>query len=224
MRKSTFTKGLFTTLALSLCMTGAMATVTDASLNATVQYTLGVDDYLKITTTTPTVNLTTAIDEDYSALSIESPGIARFQVISNATTRNIYLQGKTSVTGVYSTLFSQAGTADDLYLIFTKDGAGTRATAATVEAAKGATPAASATEDTIWFKVTVTAPTHDIYQENSGITAAWDSTATKGQVIYTMKNGTGTFQYSVGGAAGAFSLHDTAGTYKAQLYMTNTTL
>lgn len=218
MRKSTFTKALFTTMAMSLCL-GAMA-AGDEQASDSVQYQLTLADYLKIDATTENQQSTVTFGPDYSSITIDSPMTGTFSVISNAATKVIYLQGTNTVAGSPALFSLDEDPTDDLHIVFTKVGG----VAASGDVSNAASSSASKAnnKDAIAFKIAPTV-TH-AENSSSGITPAWD--ANKQQVAYTMKNGTGTYSYVISGAAdtNTFSTHDSSGTYQATLTLTNASL
>ena len=218
MRKSTFTKALFTTVAMSLCL-GAMA-VSDEQANDSVQFDLTLAEYLKIVATTEDQESTVTFGADYSTITIDDAMTGAFSVISNAASKVIYLQGTNTVASAPALYSNDGDPTDDLHVVFTKVGG--VATSSDVANAASSSAAKASNKDAISFKITPTVS----HAENpsSGITPAWDNT--KKQVAYTMKNGTGTYSYLISGSAdtNTFSTHDSAGTYQATLTLTNTSL
>lgn len=218
MRKSTFTKALFTTIAFSLCL-GAMA-AGDEQASDSVQYQLTLADYLKIVKTTENPSSNVTFGNNYSTITIDDAMTGGFSVISNAATKDIYLQGTCPVAGALPLYSRTSNPTTDLHLVFTKVGG--VAEAGDVTNITGASVAPESNKDAISFKITPTI-THAEDPE-TGITPTWNNT--KKQVQYTMKNGTGSYQYVIGGSADAntFSTHDSSGTYQATLTLTSTSL
>ncbi|MBR1373336.1 hypothetical protein IJ750_05815 [bacterium] len=219
MRKSTFTKTALTLMALGVFASGAMA-AGDEQANDSVQYQLTLADYLKIDATTQDQTSTVTFGENYSSISIDSAMTGTFSVISNASSKVLYLQGTNTVSGAQALYSNDGDATDDLHIVFTKVG-GVAADGDVTNAASSA-PSKASNKDAISFKIQPTVS----HAENSasGITPAWDNE--KKQVAYTMKNGTGTYSYLISGSAdnNTFSTHDSSGTYQATLTLTNTSL
>ncbi len=219
MRKSTFTKTALTLIALGVFTSCAMA-AGDEQASDSVQYQLTLADYLKIVKTTENQASNVTFGANYSSISIDDPMTAGFSVISNAASKTIYLQGTCPVAGALPLYSKTSEPTTDLHLVFTKVGG--VATTGDVTNITGASVAAASNKDAISFKITpVVAHTEN---PESGIAKSWNDT--KKQVEYVMKNGTGSYEYTISGNAdtNTFSTHDSSGTYQATLTLTSTSL
>lgn len=214
MRKSTFTKALFTTIAMSFCMTSAMADTT-----ATVNYTVTVPNYLTITAggdpaaVEATVNFTNSNEGTCTLANSALTGT--FTVVSNDPNQKVYLFGSATGAELSKKALFQTGNAAPI-LAFAKQG-GT-ATATQIENAASTNPAVANNPDVIAFTITPTT-TATVSGNQSNLTGTYQTD----HITYNMKNGVGSFTYVIGGenVAGTFDTGDTAGTYKATLTMTN---
>ena len=193
----------------------------DASASATNIYSLTLPEYLKITNTKEAGTSTVDYGANYESATIDTALSGQFTVISNKVTKDIYLQG-TSVTsgGTANSLYSVAKDPSKMYLVFTNEDHKPANTSVTNITGGSATTAGN--PDAVAFAITASS-SHDLFTTD-GITPAWDDA--KNQAKYTIKNGTSVFTFNVSGTndTNTFSTHDTNGTYKATLTMTETTL
>ena len=218
------TKLLPIVVALAMTTSGVFAeeTGTTNAISSTAEYQLNLAEYLKITTTTTPQPSTVSFADNYASATIDTALAGGFTVISNKVSKDIYLQG-TAVTsnGSANALYAKDSDPSKLKLVFTNQSHKPANTAVTN--ITGGSPVLASNPDAIAFAITVATPTHDNFSDN-GITPSWD--ADKQQVKYTIKNGTSVFGYSISGTneAKTFDTHDTDGTYKATLTMTDTSL
>ncbi len=216
MRKSTFTKALFTTIAMSFCMTSAMADTT-----ATVNYTVTVPNYLTITAggDPAAVNATVEFTNSNTGTCTlaESALTGTFTVVSNDPNQKVYLFGTATGGQTSNKALFQTGEAAPI-LAFAKEGS--TATDTQIENAASSSPAVANNPNVIAFTITPTTT-----KTVSGNTTNLTGTYQTDHITYNIGNGVGNFSYVIGGenVAGTFDTGDTAGTYKATLIMTNST-
>mgnify|MGYP006916098142 CR=1 FL=1 len=215
MRKSTFTKALFTTIAMSFCMTSVFAE------SATVNYEITVPNYLTITSggDPAAVEATVAFsNSNAGTCTLQNSALTgTFTVVSNDPNQKVYLFGSTTGAEQSKKALFQTGNAAPI-LAFAKEG-GT-ATATQIEDAASSSPAVANNPDVIAFTITPTT-TATVSGNNSNLTGTYQTD----HITYNMGNGVGSFTYVIGGVNvdGTFDTGDTAGTYKATLTMTNAT-
>lgn len=217
MKISKITKALpLAVLALAFCVPSVMAD--DQSPSANTVFQLELPEYIKITSEKANITKTVTYDNDYAGANLEAM-TAKFTVITNNPAKNIYLQATCATNGTPAkALFCPSEEPANLFVAFSNESK--LPEAATVAKATSATKAD--TPDVILLGITP-ALSHDNFG-NAGITPAWDSTNQR--VKYVIKNGTGTLAYTTATKveANSFSTHDTMGTYKATLIMTETNL
>ena len=217
MRKSTFTKALFTTIAMSFCVTSAMAV--DAS--DSVIYQITVPEYLTITAggNPAPVNATVEFTNSNTGTCTltESALTGTFTVVSNDPNQTVYLFGSATGAQLSKKALFQTGSAAPI-LAFAKE-SGT-ATTTQIQNAASSAPQAANNPDAIAFTIT---PTTTVTK--SGNTTELTGTYETDHITYEMGNGVGSFTYVIGGAnvANTFDTGDTYGTYKATLTLTNAT-
>lgn len=216
------TKLLPIVVALAICSTGTAFSATEGeSSNATAEYQLNLAEYLKITTSTEPVPSNVSFSDGYVTAEIDNALVGGFTVISNKVSKDIYLQGSATTNGgAAGALYTTGSDPSKLKLVFTNQSHQPANTAVTN--ITGGSPVLASNPDAIAFAITATS-THDNFPDD-GITPSWD--ADKKQVKYTIKNGTSVFGYSISGTneANTFDTHDTDGTYKATLTMTDASL
>ena len=215
MRKSTFTKALFTTIAMAFCVTSAFAE------SATVNYEVTVPNYLTITAggDPAAVEATVSFSNSNTGTCTlaNSALTGAFTVVSNDPNQKVYLFGTAIGAETSKKALFQTGNAAPI-LAFAKEG-GT-ATATQIEDAASSSPAVANNPDVIAFTIT---PTTSVTV--SGNATNLTGTYQTDHITYNMGNGVGTFTYVIGGVnvSNTFDTGDTAGTYKATLTMTNAT-
>ncbi len=219
MKISKITKVLPIALAMTVC--GAFAEqAADYTTNAQVQYQLNLEDYVKITSSTPSLSSDTTFGTDYSTITITDMQGA-FNVISNAPSRTMDLTascpGSTSSAMYDYAVSAEDGVAATFKLIFTKTTAVDTSDA--IDNIIG-TPAKDSNPNAIAFNVTVT-QAHAHGPAETPLVADWDETGRK--VTYTMKNGVADFTYLVSGSnvEETFNTQDESGTYQAILKLTD---
>lgn len=206
-------------IAFALTVCGAFAEGgTDTATTASSQYQLTLNDYIKVTTSTANLTSTTSFGQDYSNISIDSTMAGKFNVISNAKTRKLYLTGTCPVTGTASPLYGVDTNCENLKLVFTHTTE--IPDAASVQNITGGSATVDENPNAIAFAVTA-ATTHEHGPSETPLVASWD--AANQRVEYTMKNGVADFTYSIGGSneANTFNTQDMSGTYQATLTLTD---
>lgn len=216
MKISKIAKVLPIALALSICGVYASGG-TDESTTASSQYQLNLEDYINITTSTANLTSTTTFGTDYSNISIDSAMAGKFNVISNAKTRKLYLTGTCPVADA-KPLYGADTNCENLKLVFTHT---TEIPGAeSVLNITGGSPAVDSNPNAIAFAVAATT-THAHGPSDAPLVASWD--ADNQRVEYTMKNGVADFTYSISGSneAQTFNTQDMSGTYQATLTLTD---
>jgi len=190
-----------------------------ASNSAQSELQITVPEFINITKETSVEASTATFDPTYSTITLVPALNANFKVITNKPNDSIKLtatalEGSVQVNAIYGTA------ADDVKLVFTNINRAPSAGA--IDNIKGSTPAVASNANAIAFKLTPTI-TPDT---NSGATdpaATYDNGT--GTISYVLQNGIYGFSYAVGTTAEAntFSTHDTNGTYKATLTLSQVT-
>lgn len=203
-------------LPLALAFTMCSAFAADPAASATVNYSVTLEDYIKISTANSALTATSTFDDGYTGITItDMSGV--FDVVSNAKTRTMQLTA-TKVNGedpLYAVNFSNAqkkGTAKLVFAHTTEIPA-----ASSISNITGGAPSVDSNPNAIAFDVEIT----HTYEHGPGtITAEW----VKGSPVdYTMNNGVASLTYKVGGknVANTFNTQDQSGTYKATLTLTD---
>lgn len=212
MKISKITKILPIALAMSMC--GAFAAqAADYSADAQVIYSLNLEDYVKISTTTENLSSDTTYGSNYSTITItDMSGV--FNVISNAPSRTMELTAScpgTTSSAMYN--YSDSG----FNLIFTKTTA--TDTSDAVANIVGSSVDADSNPNAIAFTVT-TAKSHAHGPSVDPLVATFDDGR---KITYTMKNGVADLTYTVTGSNidGTFNTQDESGTYQATLTLTD---
>lgn len=228
MKIAKITKFLPIALALALSFTSVQAAVVegeDESTQATLNYQLTLNDYIKITSTNPETTLTSAgtFDDDYTNLTLQDSMDSGFTIISNAENRTLKLTATNTAATTPSAMYGFDN--GSFYLVFTNASAtgGVAASSVTNITApgEGATEP-SLNPNAIAFKVTAT-------EGHSGGPAASESVKpfvsswVTDHIEYAMMNGTATLGFKINNKAEqtTFSTHDTKGTYQATLTLTD---
>lgn len=205
-------------IAFALTVCGAFAESDPNVTTASSQYQLTLEDYIKITTTTPSMTSPTSFGLDYANISIDKDMAGAFNVISNAKTRKMYLTGSCPVKGSASPLYGADGDCKNMKLVFTHTTEIPEATSVTN--IQSESPDADQNPNAIAFNLTSTY-THTHGPADTPIAATWD--ASNNRVEYTMKNGVLDLTYLVKGAnlTNTFNTQDMSGTYQATLTLTD---
>lgn len=218
MKISKITKILPLALALSIygCAFADEEVPEQVSKSAIVNYTIDLQDYIRITTTTPNLTSTTKFGNDYKYININSDMTGIFNVISNAKTRTMELtaekvNGQSPLYGV--TFDGNTGAAKLIFTHSTEIPAGS----ALEDIIAGASDPNN-NANAIGFNVVL----GQTYKDGPGsISGAWDNTNKK--ITYTMNNGVSDITVKVGGKNidHTFNTQDQSGTYKAVLTLTD---
>lgn len=207
-------------IAFALTVCGAFADGgTDTSQTATAKYQLNLQDYIKITTSTESMNSTTSFGNDYSSITIDRAMNGKFNVISNAKTRKLHLTAACPVTGSASPLYGVDSDCKNMKLVFTHTTEIPDATSVTN--ITGGSPTVDDNPNAIAFAVTSNY-THEHGPADTPIVATWDGA--NNQIEYTMKNGVLDLTFDIGSISNetnTFNTQDMSGTYQATLTLTD---
>lgn len=224
MKITKITKLLPIALALALSFSGVQASTIDdggdESTQAILNYQLKLNDYVKITSTTDeTLTSAGTFDTDYKNLKLTDPMASGFKVISNAESRVLKLTATNTAATSPSAMYGFD--KGNFYLVFTNNDAtgGVAATSVTnITTGDGASAEPSLNPNAIAFKVTAVEKHVDGPTETPFVSAWVDD-----HIEYTMKNGVATVDFTIADKAEqkTFSTHDTLGTYKATLTLTD---
>lgn len=210
MKKSKFTKFLPAVLALMLMSPAAFAAATNTDSST---MTINVPEFINITKKDTSVEAARATFSDaYDTITLDATMNAIFEVITNKPGDKIKVSATALADG--SQVDALYGTSDSaLNIVFTNIESGREATAAAVQNIM-TTPAKKDNANAIAFSLTPTI-SPDTETGAATPTAAYADNA----VEYTLQNGVYEFGYAVGtnAVANTFSTHDTYGTYKATL-------
>lgn len=214
-------------LVLALAMTTSCAFAEDAIENSgTLDYTLELAEFFDIDVVTPGGNSETTFGTDYDTISIKTPIIGEFEVVSNTDSKNVALTG-TCLTedGEKPAIYGTPGvnnTPGSLKIVFTNDRVKPTATAVSNLVAGGNTTTTT-NANAIAFALVDNYSSTESFDDNKLQSAATLADGT-GVINYGIYNGKHTFKYTVS-AAGAvdssFSTMDTNGTYRATLTFTD---
>lgn len=193
------------------------------SASSTVNLTL--KDYVKVATSTATINQQADFNADYTTLTIPATIQPTFSVINNVYNQTLTLTAKTT---------TAEGQVDALYkkgtgwaIAFANQGdknvANKPASSMVTSITGGSNPSLATNQNVI--ALSINAESDDIFiSETLG---GSHTTNTEGQnaVVYTIQPGTYSIRYSLGTTqmADTFSTHDASGTYSAVLTLTATT-
>lgn len=191
--------------------------------SATSNYTLQLNEYLKITAT-DSGEETVEFGDDYVSASVNTGITGQFVVVNNNPAKTVYLEGHctTSSANPVKALYGDDPAA--MKLVFTNQTANYKAEDSAVTNITTGTTAVAENANAIAFPLVATSITNDIFPSYDSIgTATWDTTNNRAKYIIT--NGTTTFKFQVKGSndASTFSTHDTMGTYKSTLTLTDVT-
>jgi hypothetical protein len=228
MKIAKITKLLPIALALALSFTSVQAAVVegdDESTQATLNYQLTLNDYIKITSTHPATTLTSAgtFDEDYANLTLTDSMTSGFTIISNAENRTLKLTATNTAASTPSAMYGFNN--GSFYLVFTNASAtgGVAASSVTNITAPGEGETdVSLNPNAIAFKVTAT-ERHSGGPEASESVKPFVSSWETDHIEYAMMNGTAEVEFKVNSKAEqqTFSTHDTKGNYQATLTLTD---
>lgn len=199
-------------IAVALMMVSPAFASTSSSQSSTLELT--VPKFINITKDSTSVDSATAsYNDDYTALTLDKSITQKFKIITNNPDEKVKLtatalEGGSDVNALY-------GTATAPVLVFTNTGSDARAakSGAIAKAAAGDKTADSANAIAFALTPTITPDT------TSG---AKTPTATKNDEDITYEltaNGIYSFQYVSAKTATGFSTHDTDGTYKATIVL-----
>ena len=208
------TKILPLALALAITSSGVFAATSNT---ATSTMTLTVPEFINITRDESMIETANAtFTDDYKTINLDNAMSAKFTVITNKPGDKVKISATALADGGQTpALFGSS--AEDLKLVLTNEGSGKYAATVTAIENCKTSPAIADNANAICFslKPTITPDTA------SGAKAPLKSELGSGDygVTYTIDNGKYGFSYVLAQTAEAntFSTHDTHGTYKATL-------
>lgn len=213
------TKLLPIALAMTLCTTSVYAAelsqTEDSKTSDQLEYTLNLKDFYDIEATAVTQNSETYFGDNYSTIQIASSLDAKFNVISNKDSDDVYLYGQCKTAG--GNIHALYGDAEALKIVFTRDDASSTLTEATVA---NLNKDADSSKNAIAFNLTQGAAT----ATESGVIG--EKAFADHYLHYPLKNGKYEFNYSISGQAvdQSFNAADAQGTYKSTLVMSRAQL
>jgi len=204
-------------MALMLLAPAYAATATNNQTKADSTMTLNLPEFIRITKESSVDTAGVTYTDDYKTLTLDAAMGATFKVITNKPDDTVYLTATTPVSGTDTkALF---GTKDAMTIAFANiDRAPASAAALSAAAADTKTDESA---NAIAFAVTATATGDTATGADAEPTIA---DLADGNLKYTLKNGEYTFVYALAQQALGFSTHDTYGTYKATLTLSQTQL
>lgn len=212
MKKSKITKLLPVAMALML-FCPAFAATNKASSDQVIT----VPKFINITHDETSVEETSAtFNDEYTTITLDAAMNTKFKVITNNPDEVIKLTATALADGGQVNAIYGDDT-DNLRLVFTNNGSDARAaTQSAVTNITGGTAAPAQNANAIAFTLTPTITPDD----NSGAQEATPTKEADG-VKYELSNGIYEFNYTLAqtAVANTFSTHDTDGTYKATLTM-----
>ena len=210
------TKCLPLALVLMLTTSGVMAATEATNSSQAADYQLQLAPFFDIEVTKPAESTTVSFTGNYTAIEIDTALLGVYQVVSNTTTKDVYLYASCEAGGKQDAFY---GSADDLRIILTNQ---TNASTADAVAAIKAKKDSIESPNAISFILTTEyvheeTPTNDFLEEPA---------LADGNVKYVIPNGKHTFKYTLDGTAvdNSFSTMDTNGLYKATLTLSDAPL
>lgn len=203
-------------LAMALMLAGsAFAATAETANEQSSTMVLTVPEFINITKTDSVEEANAEFNADYTTLNTSVTMNAGFHVITNVPDKKIYLKGTCQgADGVQTALYGDSAGA--LNLVFANEQV--KPTTAAITNITGKAPAKADNANAVAFSLTP-AITPD------AASGAVDPNAVlaDGKVTYTLKNGAYDMVYTLGQTASenTFSTHDTWGTYKATLVLTD---
>lgn len=226
MKITKFTKVLPIALALSLSIGSVYAAdsvdMAQGELSTqSVDYTLTLNDYIRITTESSTTTSPGSYLDMYENLTLTNPMGALFRVYSNKTERTLTLSSKTGGT---STMYGFAN-GGDFKIVFVNTANGGNSDS--IEGITLAADAPNLADSPNAFALQVSSTLSHGYkvgeltEDAEGLTATFDDASKT--IKYTMKNGIADINLVFGQAAldNTFDTRDTSGTYTANLTLTD---
>ena len=225
MKISKLTKILPIALALSLSIGSVNAAIdgTDETGNdkAQINYSLTLNDYIKITQTGGVTTADGSYGTDYATLDLTTALSANFKVISNAKQRSLWLSSPTAASGAPCGIYGYNPTTNDFYLVFVHSTANVQESSVTGITGKAAGSANK--EDS---------PNAFAFKVNAAVSHTYSDGGTGGSITgvmegdhikFTMDNGIATLGYTLEKQAmtDTFNTRDTSGTYTATLLLTD---
>lgn len=195
----------------------APGTATGQTSNASAELQLTLPPFIDITTQETNRTSSVTFLDDYSNITITTPMLAQFQVITNSQTGDAVQLTATAGNTAYNAL--RASSDNDFYLVF----ANTEMVPdeQSIISATSATPKSQENPNAFAVKIT---PNVDPVT-NTGATKVTPNYEGTNKVKYPLTNGIYTFKYSLATTAldSTFSTLDTNGVYKSTMVLTQTT-
>ena len=205
-------------LPVALALMVAPMAFADTSNVAQSDMSINVAPFLNITKESETAEASAKFNDSYTTLTLDKSLAAEFKVINNVPDKVIYLRATCpSAGGAQQALYGTA--ADKINIVFTNSSRQSSTPASSVTNITGAGVAAAQNPNAIAFAITPTI-TADTATGAATPTAEMEGNNVK----YTIKNGVYSMNYTLvaDALANTFSTHDTDGTYKATLLLTDT--
>ena len=213
-----FTKFIPLALALTLAVPSFAATATSLS----DEMSFGIGNFFNMTRNAGTHTATTTVDEAYSTLTLTAMN-AGYHVITNKLSDAVQFSAKcTTSTGTAEALYADSADPTLLRIVFTND-SNLPLTAAVTNITTNTSVDKTQNAEAIAIAVTPTAKKKaNTSPTDTDPVAAMDGA---NAVKYTFNNGEYDFTYNFGttAVANTFSTHDSVGTYKATLTLTQVT-
>jgi hypothetical protein len=183
---------------------------------ATSQIDLTLKDYVKVTTTTPTIVKAATFDAGYTTLTVPAIQPA-FNVVNNVKNQTLTLTAKTKGTSL-DALYKVDGNWAIAFANTTNVPEDTSVTSLT------AGDAAAVASNANVIALSIDAANNSAWTETLGGSHTTNVTG-QNAVVYTLQSGTYDILYTLGTTqmANTFSTHDSSGTYRATIYLTATT-
>ena len=211
----TFTKFIPVALALML----SVPAFAETSPTATSTMQINVPEFINITKESAQEASTASFNDTYTTITLSPAMNANFRVITNKPGDQVKLTG--TALGGSTQVNALFGTVDALNLVFTNTTSTEPPADTAVSNITGGTPAAKDNANAIAFTLTPTITPNTA----SGATTPGKAFAT-GIATYTLNtSGVYDMSYAVGttAVANTFSTHDTNGTYKATITLSQVT-
>lgn len=236
MKISKITKFLPVALALSLSIGSVYAgdvVANDSKDQASINYQLQLQDYVKITETDGVTDVTGYYGDDYETLNLNKAFSANFQVITNAK-REIKLSSPSYAATSPCGIYGYDDTDKTFHLVFVNstlvDGEGASTVPSTsVTSITGASVGAATLADSanaFALKFTPSQTVEAVHNGADGQTDGGNAGAIAGVlendgIKFTIPNGVTTLYFASGLQAlpDTFNTRDTKGLYKADLYL-----
>lgn len=228
MKNSKITKILPLALALSLSIGCVQAAIDgqDETGNdkAQVQYSLTLNDYVKITQSGGVTTSDGNYSNDYAALNLTNALSANFKVITNAK-RTVELSSPSYATDTPSALYGYKPADHSFHLVFVNTEAGGVPSTSVTKITGAEAGSAVLAESPNAFAFKFTAPKVKATYDRGDSADAGTITGqfANGKITFTLPNGVSELNFASETTAmsDTFNTRDTKGTYKADLILTD---